>query len=50
MLVKLFVSNKIPDLSHNLNKYIKYKHVRKFFEVGRLRQHTVIALHRLDRN
>ena len=44
------VSNIITDLSYNLNKYIQHKHVWKQLEVGCLHQHTVIALHRFDRN
>ena len=50
MLVKLFVSNILIDLSCNLNKYIQYKHTRKLFEVGCLHQQTVIALYRLGWN
>ena len=50
MLVNLFANNVIIDLWYNLNKYIQYKHVWKFFEVGWLHQHTVIALYRLYRN
>ena len=49
-MVKLFVSNIIVDLQYGLNKYIQYKYVWKFFEVGYLHQHTVIILYRLDRN
>ena len=50
ILTKTSVSNIINDLSYNLNKYIFYKHVWKLFEVGRLHQHTVTALYRLNRN
>ena len=50
ILTKTSVSNIINDLSYNLNKYILYKHVWKLFEVGRLHQHTVTALYRLNRN
>ena len=50
MLVKVFVSNIIIDLLYNLNKYIQYKYVWKLLKVGCLHQHTVIALHCLDRN
>ena len=37
------------DLSYNLSKYIRYKHVWKLFEVVCLHQHT-IALYRLGTN
>ena len=50
MLFESFASNIIIDLSYNLNKYTQYKLVWKLLEVGCLYQHTVIALHRLDRN
>ena len=50
MLVKTFGSNIIIDLLYNLNKCIQYKHVWKLFEVDCLHQHTVIPLHRLDKN
>ena len=49
-LVKSFVSNKIIDLSYNLSKYIKYKHVWKLFKVGCLHQYIIIALYCLDKN
>ena len=52
MLVKSFASNKIIDLTYNLNKYTEYKQVWNLFEVSCLHQHTLIAntLYRLDRN
>ena len=49
MLVKLLVNNIAIDLSYNLNKYTRYKHVWKRFQEGRLHQHSVIALYYLDK-
>ena len=48
-LDKIFLKNIIIDVSHNLNKYIQYKHNEKYFEMVCLHLHTVtvIALLRL---
>ena len=53
LLIKLFVSNIVTDLSCNLSEYYTLYtvlHVWILFEVGCLYQHTKIALYRLNRN
>ena len=53
MLVKIFLSNKLIDISNKINKYIQYKqykHKEKPFEMVCLNLHTVIVLHCYDGN
>ena len=50
ILVKSFVSNIIIDLSYNLNKYTRYKHVWKLFQVDLFTATNCNRLYRLDRN
>lgn len=48
MFVKFFFSNRIFDISYNLNSYIQYKNVLRLFEIVCLDLHTAIALYCLN--